>query len=262
MQDMTIHRVHTDMTIHRVHTIWCHPPALTHITAHRRKTKDVIKFTPCFWQGSRAAAVVIIEAGFLGESQKLISTFFNTYLLLGAEWEANLFRVSQEIPRISRNTKVHYRTHNYPPPVSILVQPNPVHTPTSHLLEIHRNIIHSSTSRSPQWYPSLRFPHQDPIYPLSSPIRATCPAHLILLDFITHKILGEEYKSFSSSLCSLLHSRVISSLLGPNILNTVFPNTLNFLSSLNVRDQVSHPYKTTGKIIVLYIHFLNTSQSL
>ena len=38
--------------------------------------------------------------------------------------------------------------------------------------------------------------------PLSSPIRATCQPHLILLDLITCTILGEEYKSFSSSLCN------------------------------------------------------------
>ena len=98
----------------------------------------------------------------------------------------------------------------------ILGQPNPVHIPTSHLLEIHSNIIHPSTCRSTQWFPSLRFPHQDPIHPLPSPIRTTCPAHLILLDFITRTILGEEYKSFSSSLCNLLHSPVTSSLLRQN----------------------------------------------
>jgi len=112
-------------------------------------------------------------------------------------WEANWFAASQEIPRISRNPKVHYCTHKRPPPVYILGQPNPVHILTSHLLEIHPNIIHPSTPRSPQWSLSLRFPHQDTIHPLSSPIRATCPAHPILLDFITRTILGEEYKSFS-----------------------------------------------------------------
>ena len=81
-------------------------------------------------------------------------------------WEANWFAASQEIPRISRNPKAHYRTHKRPPPVCILGQPNLVHIPTSHLLEIHPNIIHPSMPRSSQWSLSLRFPHQDPIHPL------------------------------------------------------------------------------------------------
>jgi hypothetical protein len=36
------------------------------------------------------------------------------------------------------------------------------------------------------------------------------------------------------------------SLLGPNILNTPFSNTLNLRSSLKVSEQISHPFKTTG----------------
>ena len=71
----------------------------------------------------------------------------------------------KKFPAFLWNPKVHYRTHKRPPPVPVLGQPNPVHRPTSHLLEIHPNIIHSSTPRSPQWSLSLRFPHQDPIRP-------------------------------------------------------------------------------------------------
>ena len=78
--------------------------------------------------------------------------------------EGKWFAASKEIPRISRNPKVHYRPHKRPQTVLILGQPNPVHIPTSHLLEIHPNIIQPSTPRSPQWSPSLRFPHQEPIH--------------------------------------------------------------------------------------------------
>ena len=94
-------------------------------------------------------------------------------------WEANCFAASQEIPRILWNPKVHYRTHKRPPHVPILGQPNPVHIPTSHLMEIHPNIIHPSTPRYPLWSLSLQFPHQDPIHtPLLTHTRHTLsPSH-------------------------------------------------------------------------------------
>ena len=47
---------------------------------------------------------------------------------------------------------------------------------------------------------------------------------------------------------------LLTPVLGHNIFfSTLFSNTLSLSSSLNVRAQVSHPHKTTGKIIVLYI---------
>ena len=86
--------------------------------------------------------------------------------------------------------------------------------------------------------------------PLLSPILTTCPAHFILLDLIIRIIFGEQCRSYSFSLCSLLYSPVTSPISGPNLLlSSQFSYTISLCSSFSVSD----PYITTGEFTVMYI---------
>jgi hypothetical protein len=108
--------------------------------------------------------------------------------------EASGFSDSQEIPHIIWNPKVHYRVYKCPPPLPIMSQLDPVHTPISHFQKMHLNIkFHLRLD-----LPSGSFPSGFPTRTLYAShlytIRATCPTHIILLDFITRIILVEEYR--------------------------------------------------------------------
>ena len=134
-------------------------------------------------------------------------THLFTYLLTysmeqSSSWEANRFSAIQEIPTNLWYPEVYYRSHKYAPPVPILWQLDPIHNP--HPTSWRSILILSSHLHL--CLPCGLFPSDFPTQTLCTPVlllmRATCPAHIILLDFITRTILGEQYRSLSSPLCS------------------------------------------------------------
>ena len=128
-----------------------------------------------------------------GHSVTYCIHYLPTYSMVQSpSWEANWFAASQEIPRILWNPKVHYRL------TSVrhlsLSRASPIQSTHPHPTSWRSILILSTHLRlglPSGLFPSC-FPTKTLYAPLSSPIRVTCPAHLILLDFITRTILGEE----------------------------------------------------------------------
>jgi hypothetical protein len=104
-------------------------------------------------------------------------------------WEANRFEATEKIPRILWNLKVHYHIQMCPPPFPILTQINPAHTPHPNswnaiLILLSHLCLGLASGLFPSGF-STQISHK---YVLHAP-------HLILLDFTTRMIFGEEYRS-------------------------------------------------------------------
>src|SRR5215475_4379829 len=115
----------------------------------------------------------------------------------------------------------------------------------SNFLKIHLNIILPSTSWSPQWPLSLRPPHQHPVHTSILPHtrHMPCPSHSSRF-YHPHNI-GQGVQIIQLLVMQLSPFPRHLVPLSPNtLLSTLFSNTLSLRSSLNVSDQVSHPYKT------------------
>jgi len=148
----------------------------------------------------------------------LANTLFNEFIILltysmvqSPSWEGNWFAASQEIPAFHGTRRfitvlksVRHLSLFWTSPIQS-IYPHPTSWKSILILFTHLRL------RLPSGLFHSDFPTKTLYTHLSSSIRATSTAHLILLEFITRTILGEEYKSFSSSLCNLLHSPVTSS---------------------------------------------------
>jgi hypothetical protein len=130
------------------------------------------------------------EDGVLQDIRILNITYLRSWALLE---ELSIVQPLKNLPSILWNPKVQHRAHKSPPLVPILNHTNPIHSISSYLSKIHFNIVHPPTSWSSQWSLSVCMPTNILYAFLVSSIRATCPAHLILLDLIILIILGEEY---------------------------------------------------------------------
>ena len=88
--------------------------------------------------------------------------YVNNAMEHSRSWEANNSSVSQEIPRIIKNPKVHSRVYQSLQLLPVLGQINPLHTLQTDFFTIHCNIFLPSASGISQLLLSFSCTHQEP----------------------------------------------------------------------------------------------------
>jgi hypothetical protein len=146
-------------------------------------------------------------------------------------WEANNYFVGEESVCLLWNLKVHYHVH-------WILSWADESTPYHHILffKINFSIILPSMPRSHNWSLPFRFLTETLYAILIHIIHNTCLKNLTLLDLMALINTHEDYKLWSSSLCSFLNPPVTSSLLGPNtLLNPYAPTFQPVVFSYDVK---------------------------
>jgi hypothetical protein len=155
-------------------------------------------------------------------------------------WETDSDSAAHDIPRFYC-TYVYYSVHKS-------ITRFPTWARSIHSTNSHRTYTSSTNILLFQVVSSLHSLQPRFCTHFSSPHACYMPRPSHILDLIIILIFAEEHKLWNPSSCSFLQPSVTSSLFGPNILlSSLFSNTLNLCYSLNVRDHISHSYKTTGK---------------
>ena len=160
-------------------------------------------------------------------------------------WEAIGFSACQEIPCILWNPNVHHRIQKSPPHVCILSQINSIHPPhptswRAILLLSSHPLLGLRVISVPQTSPAKPCIH---LCSLPYVLHAR-PTVFHSLRFGNPNNIWRRVQVIKLLIMYFLHSCVTLSLLGQIILlNTLFSNTFSLRSSLNMRDQVWHPYQ-------------------
>jgi hypothetical protein len=110
------------------------------------------------------------------------------------------------------------------------------------------NVIIPSNPRFAKCFLSFRFPHQSPIHISPLPYTSPTPRPHLIWSFEYLMLITDHGAAHCAVSRSLLQDPTFSPSGSSTSLSTPFSGNPRVCSSFNMWDQVSHPYKTTGKV--------------